>query len=69
MVSKNKTMPFLMTAPKAAAIIADGLERGKRVIEFPLPMSLLMRSLRFVPDAIYERVLVPFTRLKSEKKK
>ena len=68
MVSKNKAMPFLMTAPKAAAIIANGLERGKRVVEFPLPMSLLMRSLRFVPDALYERVLVPFTRVKSEKK-
>ena len=38
MTAKNRFhMPFLMKAPKAARIIADGIERGKRVIEFPRP--------------------------------
>jgi short-subunit dehydrogenase len=68
MVTKTKKLPFLMTAPKAAAIIANGIERGKRVVEFPLPMSLLMRTVRLIPDFIYERALVPFSRVKSEKK-
>jgi len=58
MTEKNRfPMPFLMTAEKAARIIADGLERGKRVVEFPLPMSLLMRTIRHFPDALYDRVL------------
>lgn len=68
MVSKNKTMPFIMSAERAAAIIANGLERGKRVVEFPLPMSLLMRTVRLIPDALYDRALAPFTRVRSEKK-
>lgn len=62
-VAKNRfRMPFLLQAPEAAAIIADGLERGKRVIEFPRPMSLLMRTVRLVPDALYERVTAPYAR-------
>lgn len=65
MVAKNKVMPFLMPADKAARIIADGLERGKRVVEFPLPMSLLMHAVRLVPDALYEKVLAPRVRVKS----
>jgi NADP-dependent 3-hydroxy acid dehydrogenase YdfG len=60
-VAKNRfRMPFLLQAPEAAAIIADGLERGKRVIEFPRPMSLLMRTVRLVPTALYERVTAPY---------
>jgi NADP-dependent 3-hydroxy acid dehydrogenase YdfG len=62
-VAKNKfRMPFLLQAPEAAAIIADGLERGKRVIEFPKPMSLLMRTVRVLPTALYERFTVPFAK-------
>ncbi|HEX6088301.1 MAG TPA: SDR family NAD(P)-dependent oxidoreductase [Thermoanaerobaculia bacterium] len=58
MTAKNRfRMPFLMTAERAARIIADGLERGKRVVEFPGGTSLLMRVLRHAPDALYDRVL------------
>lgn len=58
MTEKNRyRMPFLMTAERAARVIADGLERGKRVIEFPRPMSMLMRALRYVPDPLYDRML------------
>jgi short-subunit dehydrogenase len=65
MTAKNKfRMPFLMTAEKAARIIAGGLERGKRVIEFPRPMSLLMRTVRLVPDAIYDRATSPYGKRK-----
>lgn len=59
MTAKNKfKMPFLMDAERAARIIADGIERGKRVVEFPKPMSLLMRFTRLVPDALYERATI-----------
>jgi short-subunit dehydrogenase len=65
LTEKNRfRMPFLMTAEKAARVIADGLERGKRVVEFPLPMSLLMRAARHVPDALYDRVTAPAARRK-----
>jgi short-subunit dehydrogenase len=66
MTAKNRFhMPFLMKAPKAARIIADGIARGKRVIEFPRRMSLLMRITRLIPDALYERMMVPVARRKT----
>lgn len=65
MTEKNRFhMPFLMKAPRAANIIANGIERGKRVVEFPRRMSLAMRITRLLPDAIYERIMVPYARRK-----
>lgn len=67
MTAKNRfRMPFLMKVDKAARIIADGLEKGKRVVEFPLGMSLITRLLRHLPDALYDRVLVNGARIRSE---
>lgn len=58
MTAKNRfPMPWLMQVEPAARIIANGLERGKRVIEFPRPMSLFMRLTRFIPDALYDRLM------------
>lgn len=58
MTSKNKfKMPFLMSAERAARIIADGLAKRARVVEFPLPLSLLTRFARILPNAVYDRVL------------
>ena len=55
MTAENKfKMPFLMSAEKAATIIANGIERGKRVIEFPRAMSLLTRIGRLVPDPLWD---------------
>jgi short-subunit dehydrogenase len=66
MTAKNRfRMPFLMQSPKAARIIADGIERGRRVVEFPRRMSLLMRITRLIPDALYERMMVPYARRKN----
>lgn len=63
LTEKNRfKMPFLMQADKAARIIANGLEKGKRVVEFPLPMSLLMRLVRHLPDALYDRAMAPAAR-------
>ena len=67
MTEKNRfRMPFLMKVDDAARVIADGLERGKRVIEFPLPMSLLMRFARLIPDAIWDRATMPYARRKVD---
>jgi short-subunit dehydrogenase len=70
MTEKNKyKMPFLMQADEAAKVIADGIERGKRVVQFPLPTSLLMRFLRILPDAIYDRITAPQARRKTDPSK
>jgi short-subunit dehydrogenase len=67
MTEKNRfRMPFLMKVDDAARVIADGLERGKRVVEFPRPMSMLMRFGRLIPDAIWDRATAPYGRRKID---
>lgn len=52
--AKNKfPMPFMWDAPKAARYIANRLERGPRVIAFPLPMDLLSRFSKHLPYALH----------------
>lgn len=59
MTARNRfRMPFLMKVDRAARIVADGLERGKRVIEFPRPMSIATRLMRHLPDAVYDAIMV-----------
>lgn len=67
LTEKNRfRMPFVMQADEAARVIADGLEAGKRVVEFPRPTSLLMRFMRLVPDAMYDRLTVRYARRKVD---
>jgi short-subunit dehydrogenase len=51
-------MPLLMRSDKAARVIADGIEHGKRVIEFPRRLSTLVRLGRIIPDALYDRIIL-----------
>src|SRR5258708_33694745 len=60
-------MPFLMQADEAARVIANGLARGARVVEFPRAMSLLMRGARLMPNALWDRVLKPHARRRKER--
>jgi short-subunit dehydrogenase len=70
MTAKNKfKMPFLMKTDGAARVIADGLERGRRVIEFPRPMSALMRFARLIPDALWDRATSPYLGRKMDPEK
>jgi len=62
-------VPFLMKADKAARLIADGIERGAREVEFPWQMSLFVRTLRLVPNALYDRLLRPYARRKIDPEK
>jgi short-subunit dehydrogenase len=67
LVEKNRfPMPFLMQPRDAARRIADGIESRARVVEFPLAMSLLMRTLRFVPGAVFARIMRPWVRRKID---
>jgi short-subunit dehydrogenase len=58
-------MPFLMQPEAAARVIADGIERGKRVVEFPWQVSRIMRFARLLPDALYDIVTAPAARRKT----
>lgn len=65
LVQKNRhPMPFLMTSPRAAKVICDGLERQARIVEFPLPMSLAMRTARWLPAFLYDRLASPYGKAK-----
>ena len=49
-------MPFVIEAPEAARIIADGLEAGEPEIAFPRRMSVLMKALgRWLPGPLRRR--------------
>ncbi len=66
MTEKNEfPMPFLMSADRAARIIAKGLDRGARIIEFPLPMSLMVRGGRLLPAAVYDLIYSRFGRSRA----
>lgn len=68
MTDRNRfRMPFLMSAEEAAVVIANGLEAGKREIEFPKPMSLFMRAVRLLPNAIYDRAAMPYAKRKVDR--
>ena len=68
MTLKNRfRMPFLWKVERAAHVIADGLEREKRVIEFPLAMSIATRAMRHAPDVLYELVTKKSARKRPSK--
>lgn len=50
-------MPFLTSAEKAATIIADGLEKKRKDISFPIPFSWFLKLARIIPYPIYERIV------------
>lgn len=55
-------MPFLLEASDAAERIVRGLERGKKEIHFPAPLSWAMKMLRIAPYPVYERIMTRFLR-------
>ncbi len=50
-------MPFLMTADKAAQIIAKGIARDKSRIAFPFPTAFMAWIVSVFPDAIIQGLL------------
>jgi NADP-dependent 3-hydroxy acid dehydrogenase YdfG len=58
LTAKNKfPMPFLISAERAAVLMADGLERRRSDITFPWQMRILMRWVRYLPNALYDAIL------------
>lgn len=50
-------MPFLISPEKAARIICNGIERGKRTIAFPVPFSWIVALGKFLPAPVYEKIV------------
>ena len=50
-------MPFMIEADDAARAIADGLERRRTEIVFPLPMAVLMKAARLVPVRVWAALM------------
>ncbi len=53
LTASKRNMPFLVEADDAARLIADGLERGKREVNFPWQLVLAMRAVRSLPGWAY----------------
>lgn len=69
LTDKNSSpMPFLISADKAAAIIANGLARNKARITFPWQMVLITRLAINLPAFLTDRLNKPWgvTRLESK---
>lgn len=57
MTDKNDfAMPFLLSPEDAAHAIANGLAGGAFEIHFPKRLSLLLKALRLLPDALYFKI-------------
>ncbi len=47
-------MPFLMSAEKAAKIIIKGINKEKRIIQFPLPTVIGSKIVGLIPNFLYD---------------
>ncbi len=52
----NHRQPFMMDPEPAARIMLRGIARGKRRVDFPLPMVALLRGVQFMPGWLYDRL-------------
>ena len=57
MTERFKHRPFLMTAEKAAVLIARRLARGDRTIRFPFIPALFTWCLRMLPAVLFDAVM------------
>ena len=58
LTQKNRfSMPFLMTVERAAEVMADGIIARRRQVNLPWRMVVMMTLIRWLPDAIYDRLM------------
>lgn len=63
MTDKNNFyMPFIMPADRAANIIIDGLEKGKKRIAFPWQMAIMSYCVKAMPSFIFEAMFSRWSR-------
>lgn len=55
MTDKNEfQMPFLMDVERAARIIINGIKKEKSIIQFPLPIVIGSKIIKFMPDWLFD---------------
>jgi short-subunit dehydrogenase len=55
MTDKNEfQMPFLLNVDKAAKIILNGIKKEKGIIQFPLPIVIGSKIIKYVPDWLFD---------------
>jgi short-subunit dehydrogenase len=58
MTDKNEFhMPLLMDVDKAAKIIIDGIKKEKHIIQFPLPIVIGSKLVKFMPDWLFDYLM------------
>ena len=58
LTQKNRfSMPFLMTVERAATVMADGILARRRQVNLPWRMVAMMTLIRWLPDALYDRLM------------
>ncbi|MFH1810366.1 MAG: SDR family NAD(P)-dependent oxidoreductase [Pseudomonadota bacterium] len=65
---EGRKLPFLVPLDRAVVTILNGVERGKRRIEFPWPMVLVMQLVRLLPWRLWEWLGSQFNRRMSSGK-
>lgn len=57
MTDKNEFyMPMIMQPEKAAVKIRKGIEKGKSIVQFPWPLALATRMIKFIPNWLFDSV-------------
>jgi NAD(P)-dependent dehydrogenase (short-subunit alcohol dehydrogenase family) len=67
MTEKFARMPFVMQADEAAQLILRRLERGDRVIRFPLLPSIVTGLLRVLPVSLFDALALKFQPVRTTK--
>jgi short-subunit dehydrogenase len=57
----TRPLPFVMEADRAAALILRAIVRRRAVYNFPWQMALLLRVVRRMPPALYDRLAHRYT--------
>jgi short-subunit dehydrogenase len=56
-----RQMPFLQNAERAARQMVDAIEARRRTYAFPWQLATIVRVLKWMPDALYDRMLARAT--------
>lgn len=55
MTDKNEFhMPFMIEVDKAAKIILNGIKKEKKIVQFPLPIVISSKLVKFMPDWLFD---------------
>jgi len=58
MNDKNEfQMPFLMDVDRAAKIILNGIKKEKKIIQFPLPIVIGSKIIKYMPDWLFDYLM------------